>query len=77
MFDNLKNVTRSIGTACAYAADRLEHAAIEANADDAMSLSKKVNTLKGEGVLACQIFNSFQNGKKFTLTVEIPEEEEE
>lgn len=78
MFDNLKCVTRSIGATGSYIADRLEHARIEANADDAISLSKKVNSLKSEGSFACQLFNSFQKGKLLTLEIEdIPEENEE
>ena len=70
MFDNLKCVTRSIGTAGAYIADRLEHARIEANVDDALSIAKKVSTLQQEGGLAVSLFNSFQNGKKITLALE-------
>ena len=74
MFDNLKCVTRSVGTTGAYIADRLEHARIEANVDDAMSLAKKVSALQAEGGLAIQLFNSFQNGKKVVLTLDEEEE---
>ena len=70
MFDNLKCVTRSVGTTGAYIADRLEHARVEANVDDAMSLAKKINALQEEGGLAISLFNSFQSGKKVTLTLE-------
>ena len=70
MFDNLKCVTRSVGATGAYIADRLEHARIEANADDAISLAKKVNNLQNEGGLAVQLFNSFQQGKQVVLTLE-------
>ena len=76
MFDNLKQVSRSIGSAASYVADRMEHAQIEANCDDAISLAKKVNALKTEGGLAIQLFNSFQSGKKVTLTLETLEENE-
>lgn len=75
MFDNLKCVTRSIGATGTYIADRLEHANIEANADDSLQIAKKVNALQQEGGLAVQLFNSFQSGKRFTLTVEDTEEE--
>ena len=74
MFDNLKCVTRSIGAAGSYAADRLEHAQVEANVDDALSIAKKIANLQQEGGLAVQIFNSFQNGKKITLTLDEEEE---
>ena len=74
MFDNLKCVTRSLGATGAYIADRLEHAGIEANADDAMSLAKKVSVLQEQGGLAIQLFNSFQNGKKVVLTLDEEEE---
>ena len=77
MFDNLKHVTRSIGAAGTYLADRMEHGAIEANADDAIALAKKVAVLRQEGGLACELFNSFQNGKKVVLTIEPEEPEEE
>ena len=70
MFDNLKCVTRSLGATGAYIADRLEHAGIEANADDAMSLAKKVSVLQEQGGLAIQLFNSFQQGRRITLTLE-------
>lgn len=70
MFDNLKCVTRSVGATGAYIADRLEHARIEANADDAISLAKKVNNLQNEGGLAVSLFNSFQQGKQVVLTLE-------
>ena len=70
MFDNLKCVTRSVGTTGAYIADRLEHARIEANIDDALSIAKKVSNLQQEGGLAVQIFNSFQQGRRITLTLE-------
>lgn len=70
MFDNLKHVTRSIGSGCSYIADRLDHAQVEANVDDALSLAKKMNTLQQEGGLAVSLFNSFQQGKKITLTLE-------
>ena len=78
MFDNLKHVTRSIGASASYVADRLEHAQVEANVDDAITLAKKVNTLRAEGGLAVSLFNSFQTGKRVELTIEdIPQEEEE
>ena len=70
MFDNLKCVTRSIGSAATYVADRMEHANIESNADDALALAKKINNLQTEGGLAISLFNSFQSGKKVTLTLE-------
>lgn len=70
MFDNLKHVTRSIGSAASYVADRMEHAQVEANVDDALTLSKKINNLQAEGGLAVSLFNSFQNGKKVVLTLE-------
>lgn len=70
MFDNLKHVTRSIGAASAYVADRLEHAQVEANVDDSIALAKKVNTLQEQGGLAVSLFNSFQQGKRITLTLE-------
>ena len=70
MFDNLKHVTRSIGSAATYVADRMEHANIEANAEDALALAKKISTLQQEGGLAISLFNSFQSGKKITLTLE-------
>ena len=70
MFDNLKHVTRSIGSAAAYVADRMEHAQVEANCDDAIALAKKVNTLQEQGGLAVSLFNSFQSGKKISLTLE-------
>ena len=74
MFDNLKCVTRSLGATATYVADRLEHANVEANVDDAMSLAKKVSALQAEGGLAIQLFNSFQNGKKVVLTLDEEEE---
>lgn len=74
MFDNLKRVTRSLGATAAYVADRLEHANVEANVDDAMSLAKKVSALQEQGGLAIQLFNSFQNGKKVVLTLDEEEE---
>lgn len=78
MFDNLKCITRSFGSAATYVADRMEHANIESNCDDAISIAKKVKTLKGEGRLACELFNSFQNNKRFNLTIEdLPEDDEE
>lgn len=70
MFDNLKHVTRAMGSAASYVADRMEHAQVEANCDDAVALAKKVNTLRSEGGLAVQLFNSFQNGKRVVLTLE-------
>lgn len=70
MFDNLKHVTRSIGSGCAYIADRLDHAQVEANCDDAIAIAKKMNSLQQEGGLAVSLFNSFQSGKKVTLTLE-------
>ena len=70
MFDNLKRVTRSLGATAAYVADRLEHANVEANVDDAMSLAKKVSALQEQGGLAIQLFNSFQQGRRITLTLE-------
>lgn len=70
MFDNLKHVTRSIGSGCSYVADRLEHAQVEANVDDAIALAKKMNSLQQEGGLAISLFNSFQSGKKISLTLE-------
>lgn len=78
MFDNLKCVTRSLGAAGTYLADRMEHANVEANCDDAISIAKKVKTLKSEGSLACQLFNSFQKGKQFNLEIEdIAEDDDE
>lgn len=74
MFDNLKCVTRSIGSCATYVADRLDHAGIEANADDALAISKKITTLQQEGGLAVSLFNSFQSGKKVTLTLDDVEE---
>ena len=70
MFDNLKCVTRSLGSAATYVADRLEHANVEANVDDSLQIAKKVNALQAEGGLAVQLFNSFQQGKRFVLTLE-------
>lgn len=70
MFDNFKCVTRSVGAAATYVADRMEHAAVEANVDDAITLAKKVSNLQEQGGLAISIFNSFQSGKKVTLTLE-------
>lgn len=70
MFDNLKCVTRSMGAAATYVADRMEHANVEANVDDALQLAKKVSALQAEGGLAVNLFNSFQNGKKVVLTLE-------
>lgn len=70
MFDNFKCVTRAAGAAGTYLADRMEHANVEANADDALTLSKKISTLQQEGGLAISLFNSFQSGKKVTLTLE-------
>ena len=70
MFDNLKCVTRSIGAAGSYAADRLEHARVEANVDDALSIAKKIANLQNEGGMAVQLFNSFQQGKQVVLTLE-------
>lgn len=70
MFDNFKCVTRSVGAAGSYIADRMEHANVEANVDDALSLAKKINNLQAEGGLAVSLFNSFQNGKKVVLTLE-------
>ena len=74
MFDNLKCVTRSVGTTGAYIADRLEHARIEANVDDALSIAKKIANLQQEGGLAISLFNSFQNGKQVVLTLDEEEE---
>jgi hypothetical protein len=70
MFDNLKCVTRSVGSAASYVADRMEHAQVEANVDDALQLAKKIDRLQSEGGLAVSLFNSFQNGKKIVLTLE-------
>lgn len=70
MFDNLKCVTRSLGAAGSYVADRLEHANVESNVDDALTIAKKVTQLQSEGGLAIHLFNSFQNGKKFILTID-------
>jgi len=70
MFDNLKHVTRSLGVTASYVADRMEHAAIEANCEDALSLAKKIDRLQNEGGLAIELFNSFQQGKKVTLSLE-------
>lgn len=70
MFDNLKCITRSFGAAATYVADRLEHANVESNVDDSMQIAKKVNALQQEGGLAVQLFNSFQQGKRFVLTLE-------
>lgn len=77
MFDNFKCVTRSFGSAATYVADRLEHANVEANVDDAIAISKKITSLKSEGGLACHLFNSFQKGKLVTLEIEEDESEEE
>ena len=63
-------MTRSLGASGTYIADRLEHANTEANVDDALVLAKKIANLQQEGGLAVQLFNSFQNGKKITLTLE-------
>ena len=70
MFDNLKCITRSLGASGTYIADRLEHANTEANVDDALSIAKKVSNLQQEGGLAVQLFNAFQRGKTFQLTLE-------
>lgn len=70
MFDNLKCVTRSLGAVGTYVADRMDHAGIEANADDALTIAKKVASLQQEGGVAISLFNSFQQGKRFTLTIE-------
>lgn len=70
MFDNFKCITAAAGAAGKYIADRMEHASIEANADDALALAKKVNHLQEEGGLAVSIFNSFQSGKKINITLE-------
>lgn len=74
MFDNLKCITRAAGAAGVYLADRMEHANTEANADDALALSKKITTLKAEGGMAISLFNAFQNGRKVILTIEDEEE---
>ncbi len=70
MFDNLKHITRACGCAASYVADRMDHANIEANADDALALAKKVASLQNEGGLAISLFNSFQSGKRVSLTLE-------
>lgn len=70
MFDNFKCITRAAGAAGTYLADRMEHAGVEANAEDALALAKKITHLQEEGGLAVAFFNAFQNGKKVTLTLE-------
>lgn len=70
MFDNFKRVTAAVGAAGVFLADRMEHAGIEANADDALTIAKKVASLQQEGGVAISLFNSFQQGKRFTLTIE-------
>lgn len=70
MFDNFKCVTRSFGAAATYVADRMEHANTEANVDDSLALAKKIKTLQEEGGLAVSLFNSYQLGKRVTLTLE-------
>lgn len=70
MFDNFKRVTAAVGAAGVFLADRMEHANVEANANDALTIAKKITHLQEEGGLAVNLFNSFQQGKRFTLTIE-------